>query len=223
MSTTRPVRRFVPLAALLVILAGCASVTPIGDLLSNSSKYNGKTVRVKGEVSKSAGAVGGGCLSGQGWYRDSHRRNRRVEPAPGGRKGGRERDLPGADHHRFQEPGHTKGAESVLNPIAPHGLSVATACPDWVQQAVDWSARYASDDSRMSLAIELSRQNVLRGTGGPFGAAVFESDSGALVAVGVNSVVRLRNSVLHAEIVALMLAEHRVGSYTLQSARAPGS
>ena len=55
MSTTRSVRRFVPLAALLMVLAGCASVTPIGDLLSNSSKYNGKTVRVKGEVSKSRG------------------------------------------------------------------------------------------------------------------------------------------------------------------------
>jgi tRNA(Arg) A34 adenosine deaminase TadA len=73
----------------------------------------------------------------------------------------------------------------------------------------------------MSLAIELSRQNVLRGTGGPFGAAVFESESGALVAVGVNSVVRLQNSALHAEILALMLAEHRVGSYTLQSAELP--
>ncbi len=61
MSTTRPVRRFVPLAALLLGLAGCASVTPIGDLLSNSSKYNGKTVRVKGEVSKSAGALVAGA------------------------------------------------------------------------------------------------------------------------------------------------------------------
>lgn len=90
-----------------------------------------------------------------------------------------------------------------------------------MQQAVDWSARYPSDDSRMSLAIELSRQNVLRGTGGPFGAAVFESASGALVAVGVNSVVRLNNSALHAEILALMLAEHRVGSYTLQSTELP--
>lgn len=86
---------------------------------------------------------------------------------------------------------------------------------------VDWNARYSTDDDRMGLAIELSRQNVLRGTGGPFGAAVFESDSGALVAVGVNSVVRLRNSTLHAEILALMLAEHRVGSYSLLSAELP--
>jgi tRNA(Arg) A34 adenosine deaminase TadA len=86
---------------------------------------------------------------------------------------------------------------------------------------VDWNTRYSTDDDRMGLAIELSRQNVLRGTGGPFGAAVFESDSGALVAVGVNSVVRLRNSTLHAEILALMLAEHRVGTYSLLSAELP--
>jgi hypothetical protein len=61
MFTTRSVRRLAPLAALLVVLSGCASVTPIGDLLSNSSKYNGKTVRVKGEVSKSAGALVAGA------------------------------------------------------------------------------------------------------------------------------------------------------------------
>jgi tRNA(Arg) A34 adenosine deaminase TadA len=87
--------------------------------------------------------------------------------------------------------------------------------PDWMEQLVDWRAHYATDESRMGLAIELARQNVLRGTGGPFGAAVFESDSGALVAAGVNSVTRLQNSMLHAEILAIMLAESRVGSYTL--------
>jgi tRNA(Arg) A34 adenosine deaminase TadA len=93
--------------------------------------------------------------------------------------------------------------------------TVAANCPEWMEQAVDWGARYATDESRMGLAIELARQNVLRGTGGPFGAAVFESASGALVAAGVNSVTRLQNSMLHAEILALMLAEHRVSSYTL--------
>ena len=75
--------------------------------------------------------------------------------------------------------------------------TVAASCPEWMEQAVDWSARYTTDESRMGLAIELARQNVLRRTGGPFGAAVFESGSGALVAVGVNSVTRLQNSMLH--------------------------
>jgi hypothetical protein len=48
-------------AVALVLLAGCASVTPIGELLQNSSKYNGKTVRIKGEVGESAGLLGRGA------------------------------------------------------------------------------------------------------------------------------------------------------------------
>jgi hypothetical protein len=44
----------------LALLAGCASVTPIGELLQNSSKYNGKTVKVKGQVGESAGVLGRG-------------------------------------------------------------------------------------------------------------------------------------------------------------------
>lgn len=67
----------------------------------------------------------------------------------------------------------------------------------------------------MRLAIELSRQNVLQGTGGPFGAAIFEANSNRLVSVGVNSVERLSNSLLHAEVMALMLAEASVQSFSL--------
>ena len=93
--------------------------------------------------------------------------------------------------------------------------TVAASCPEWMEQAVDWGARYTTDESKMTLAVELARQNVLRGTGGPFGAAVFERASGAIVAAGVNSVTRLQNSMLHAEVLALMLAESRVGSYSL--------
>ena len=67
----------------------------------------------------------------------------------------------------------------------------------------------------MGVAIELARWNVLEETGGPFGAAVFERESGRLVGVGVNLVVPLANSALHAEMVAFMTAQARVGSYTL--------
>jgi tRNA(Arg) A34 adenosine deaminase TadA len=90
--------------------------------------------------------------------------------------------------------------------------------PDWVEHAVDWQAMYPTDEDRMGLAIRLARENVVRGTGGPFGSAVFRLPEGALLAVGVNSVTRLSNSVLHAEVMAIMLAQHRVGSYTLDLA-----
>ena len=58
-----------------------------------------------------------------------------------------------------------------------------------------------------------------RGTGGPFGAAVFETATGRLVSVGTNGVVRLHSAVLHGEVVAFMMAQQRVGAFSLA---APG-
>jgi len=98
----------------------------------------------------------------------------------------------------------------------PPALVIGT--PDWLNDVVDWRARYRSDEDRMRVAIELARQNVLRGSGGPFGAGVFEVDGGRLVAAAVNSVIRLNNSVLHAETLAIMLAQARLGTYALRSA-----
>jgi NADPH:quinone reductase-like Zn-dependent oxidoreductase len=63
-STPATVRRsfaFLPLASAVLILTGCASVTPIGELLDNSTKYDGKTVQVQGEVQGGAGGLGVGA------------------------------------------------------------------------------------------------------------------------------------------------------------------
>jgi tRNA(Arg) A34 adenosine deaminase TadA len=90
--------------------------------------------------------------------------------------------------------------------------------PAWLGDMVGERAAFPGDD-RMRLAVALARENVLRESGGPFGAAVFERDSGRLVGVGVNSVLRLRNAVLHAEILAIMTAQRQVGSWSLS---APG-
>jgi tRNA(Arg) A34 adenosine deaminase TadA len=100
-------------------------------------------------------------------------------------------------------------------------LTVHIEYPAWVGATVDWERLYATDIDRMQLAIELSRENVDRETGGPFGAAIFESETGRLVAVGMNSVVRLNNCTLHGEIVAFMMAQQRVGSFTLNSPSLP--
>lgn len=93
--------------------------------------------------------------------------------------------------------------------------------PGWVDAVVDWDRRYASDEEKMRLAIAVSRENVARGTGGPFGAAIFERDTGALVSVGMNSVVRLNNCTLHGETVAIMTAQARLQCYTLRSEDGP--
>lgn len=102
-----------------------------------------------------------------------------------------------------------------------HRPIVHVEYPDWVDSIVDWNRTYASDEDRMRLAIAVSRTNVERGTGGPFGAAIFERQSGRVVAVGMNSVVRYNNCVLHGEIMAFMMANQAVGSFTLNSPNLP--
>jgi tRNA(Arg) A34 adenosine deaminase TadA len=97
-------------------------------------------------------------------------------------------------------------------------LSLTVDCPPWVAEVVDAGRAYTSDEERMRLAIRLARENVERRTGGPFGAAVFEAATGKLVSVGVNCVVPANNSVLHAEVMAVMLAQRRVGSFSLADA-----
>jgi tRNA(Arg) A34 adenosine deaminase TadA len=93
--------------------------------------------------------------------------------------------------------------------------------PDWVHSTVDFARCYASDEEKMRLAIAVSRENVERGTGGPFGAAVFERESGKLVAVGMNSVLRYNNCTLHGEMVAFMMAQQVVQSFTLNAPNLP--
>ena len=92
--------------------------------------------------------------------------------------------------------------------------------PDWVNSVVDWGRVYPTDEDRMRLAIAVAGENVERGTGGPFGAAIFEA-SGRLVAVGMNSVVRLNNCALHGEMMAFMMAQARVASFTLRAPQLP--
>jgi tRNA(Arg) A34 adenosine deaminase TadA len=94
-------------------------------------------------------------------------------------------------------------------------MRISIEYPTWVAHRVNWEKRYATDEDRMRVAIDVARNNVVEKTGGPFGAAVFESETGKLVSVGMNLVVPTNNSVLHGEIVAFMMAEARVGSYSL--------
>jgi tRNA(Arg) A34 adenosine deaminase TadA len=93
--------------------------------------------------------------------------------------------------------------------------------PDWVESVVQWDRPYTTDAERMRLAIAVSRMNVEAGTGGPFGSAIFESETGKLVAVGMNSVVRLNNCILHGETFAFMMAQQVTGSFTLNSPGLP--
>jgi len=90
--------------------------------------------------------------------------------------------------------------------------------PDWIPTALpEQGQRFVSDESKMMVAIKLSRLNCELGTGGPFGAAIFNRKTGKLVAPGVNLVQSLGISGAHAEMVAIALAQKKIGSHDLGS------
>ncbi|WP_456372444.1 nucleoside deaminase [Thiolapillus sp.] len=100
---------------------------------------------------------------------------------------------------------------------------VCFSLPDWVADYLASCKKIArTDEERMSLVIQAARRNILEKSGGPFAAAVFESHSGRLVALGVNRVIPENLSMLHAEIVAFSLAQHRLGNYDLGAKDLPG-
>ena len=56
------ITRLAVAAGLLIALNGCASITPIGDLLNNAARYDGKTVKIEGEVREAVGGLGLGAF-----------------------------------------------------------------------------------------------------------------------------------------------------------------
>jgi tRNA(Arg) A34 adenosine deaminase TadA len=94
--------------------------------------------------------------------------------------------------------------------------------PHWVEDFLaDFPSMYETAQDRMNLAIALASENVYQGSGGPFGAAVFEADTGRLVSVGVNLVIPCRCSCAHAEVIALSLAQQGFGTHNLGRAALP--
>lgn len=93
--------------------------------------------------------------------------------------------------------------------------SMTFQLPDWIDGLIEAGRLYPEVDDQMDLVIDLSRRNVELGTGGPFGAAVFERESGRLIAPGVNLVVPSSSAIAHAEIVAVALAGVATGGFDL--------
>ncbi len=99
--------------------------------------------------------------------------------------------------------------------------------PDFTLRLPDWVAAFVAGrdavfpdvESRAAFVIELSRRNVEHRTGGPFGAAVFDTATQRLIAPGVNLVESAGASCAHAEIVALSVAQAALGTFDLS---APG-
>ena len=88
--------------------------------------------------------------------------------------------------------------------------------PEWIDTFLaEYPVVISSMENQMRFVLDLTERNIREKTGGPFGAAVFEQESGKLVSVGVNVVVEQNCSAAHAEMMALMLAQKKIGHYDL--------
>ncbi|BDS07086.1 tRNA-specific adenosine deaminase [Oceaniferula spumae] len=97
-----------------------------------------------------------------------------------------------------------------------HNLSISLTLPSWVESMLPEEGRtFDSAEERMQYALGLARENVRQKTGGPFGAAVFDLDSGKLIAPGVNVVVASSCSSAHAEMMAMSLAQQELRTHDL--------
>lgn len=99
---------------------------------------------------------------------------------------------------------------------------IQLALPEWTGEfCAQWQERFDTEPKRAAFVVALSRENVIRQTGGPFAAAVFDSARGMLIAPGVNLVVPACCSSAHAEIVALSIAQQIMETYDLGAAGLP--
>ena len=99
-------------------------------------------------------------------------------------------------------------------------MSISHRCeislPSWVD---GWLKNHSGDlsgpEAAMAFVIQLATESVRQGTGGPFGAAVVNVQAGELISAGVNRVTESGLSIAHAEMVAISLAQHRLGEWNL--------
>ena len=94
---------------------------------------------------------------------------------------------------------------------------ITLSLPDWVAPLVaDRPGPLLDDTAGMGLAVALAAENVRRGSGGPFGAVIVDAHGG-VVAPGVNCVEPAAQSWAHAEMVAVALAQGRLGHHDLST------
>jgi len=95
--------------------------------------------------------------------------------------------------------------------------------PQWL---VEFAQRFrgksfAKQDSRMQIAISLADESIRHG-GGPFAAVIFSCSDWQPISFGCNLVVLYKSSMFHAEVVAILLAEQKLGSYSLRDIQKDG-
>ena len=96
-------------------------------------------------------------------------------------------------------------------------MKIELKLPPWLSRINTEKAgtAYNSIQQRAEFVIGLSRLNIEHNTGGPFAAAIFDMKSCSLICAAANLVLTTNCSVAHAEMVAIMLAQQKLGTHSL--------
>ncbi|MEO2131323.1 MAG: nucleoside deaminase [Microbacterium sp.] len=98
----------------------------------------------------------------------------------------------------------------------PISTSFTMTLPAWlVDEADTLPTVLPTLEERMALVNRLADRNWREGNGGPFAAIVVDDTTGELVSAGVNVVLSTGKSSGHAEVMALGLAQQRLGRWDL--------
>ncbi|MCW2549876.1 MAG: putative cytidine/deoxycytidylate deaminase [Mycobacterium sp.] len=102
---------------------------------------------------------------------------------------------------------------------SPFATGFGASLPDWVLAELGSQPESLADDvERMRLVHRLAERNHWEGSGGPFAALVVATETGEVISAGVNVVLSSGLSSAHAEVVALSLAQTRLGRWDLGAA-----
>jgi len=94
---------------------------------------------------------------------------------------------------------------------------IQIALPSWLETFGQSYNTTLDVNERMKFVIAASIKNIDMQSGGPFAAAIFELTTGKLISLGVNLVTTQGLSILHAEMVAISLAQRKIASYDLSN------
>lgn len=112
-------------------------------------------------------------------------------------------------------PGHSCNLAGPV-PNRAETAQFHLSLPAWaIEEMAALPAYLPKAEERMAAVIRFARLNTRYATGGPFAAGIFERDSGKMIVLAVNRVVPLTCSCAHAEVMAISLAQQRLGCFDL--------
>lgn len=96
--------------------------------------------------------------------------------------------------------------------------NVEIAVPEWLLEVPMPELPIVSVEERVRFTLELARENIRQGTGGPFSAVLFDRETWKPVLLAVNVVTSSQRSLAHAEIMAILRANQQFGTFDLHDA-----